>query len=58
MVKYLAILLYVVLDVAAKVPQRKPMYPLLNNKQKNPYLIPEIKIKFRLETIAHDVSII
>ena len=26
-------------------------------QKKSPYLIPEIKVKFRLETLTHDVSI-
>ena len=56
MTKYLAMLYHVELNVATKVPERKSLYPLLT--QKIPYLISEIKIKFRSKSLTHDVSII
>ena len=36
----------------------KEIYLPIAQKKKSPYLIPEIKIKFRLETLTHDFSII
>ena len=37
---------------------KRNIFTHCSKKKESPYLIPEIKIKFRLETLTHDVSII
>ena len=58
MAKYLSDFASCRVQCGHKVSLKEIYLPIAQKKKESPYLIPEIKIKFRLETLTHDVSII